>query len=100
MTAPGLEGVEKFEGGYLRRLDNGRTIYLIPQIFNFRLAIGWTHEEDIGYDDFYCYLHEFQAVVAFLTWKGEGDPVIGWIRHGRSGRRRPDGDPDREYVES
>lgn len=32
------------------------------------------------------------------TWNGKGDPMDGWVRHLGSGRRRPGGDPDREFV--
>ncbi len=32
-----------------------------------------------------------------VEWEGEGEPT-GWFRHPRTGRRRPDGDPEREYV--
>jgi hypothetical protein len=98
-----IEGVEKMEDydcAYKRRLENGRTVYLIYQLFNFRLAIGWTHEEQSGYDDFYCYTHEFTAAFAFLSWDGQGDPMDGWIRHGASGRRRPGGDPAREFIQA
>jgi hypothetical protein len=98
-----LEGVIKMEDydcAYLRRLENGKTVYLIAQMFNYRLAIGWTHEEETGYDDFYCYTNEFIAVMAFLHWTGEGDPLDGWIRHGASGRRRTEGDPESEYIQA
>jgi hypothetical protein len=96
-----IEGVirmEDYDCAFKRRLESGKTIYLIAQMFNFRLAIGWTHEEDMGYDDFYCYSHELLAAAAFLSWDGTGDPLDGWIRHGASGRRRPMGDPALEYV--
>lgn len=35
--------------------------------------------------------------MAFATWDGTGDPD-GWIRHLGTGRRRPGGDPSKEYV--
>lgn len=34
---------------------------------------------------------------AALGWDGQGEPE-GWYRHPQSGRRRPDGDPAREFV--
>jgi hypothetical protein len=34
---------------------------------------------------------------AALGWDGEGEPE-GWYRHPQSGRRRPDGDPTKEFV--
>lgn len=93
-----LNEVIPFGDGVLKRLENGKTIYLIPQLFNYRLAIGWTHEEDTSCDDFYCYINQGTAIVAFYYWNGEGDPLDGWIRHGKSGRRRPDGDKEKEYI--
>jgi hypothetical protein len=96
---PGVEKMQGYERAYRRRLPNGKTIYLIYQLFNYRLAIGWTHDEETGYDDFYCYTNEFLAAFAFLDWTGEGDPLPGWIRHGASGRRRPHGDEAREYIQ-
>jgi hypothetical protein len=37
-------------------------------------------------------------VRALREWDGNGEPD-GWMRHPDSGRRRPDGDAAREYVE-
>lgn len=30
-------------------------------------------------------------------WNGEGEPE-GWYRHRKTGRRRPGGDPEKEYI--
>jgi hypothetical protein len=38
------------------------------------------------------------AVLAAHEWDGTGEPV-GWMRHPQTGRRRPDGDPAREYIQ-
>ena len=37
------------------------------------------------------------AVVALALWDGTGEPE-GWMRHPTSGRRRPDGDKTKEYI--
>jgi hypothetical protein len=37
------------------------------------------------------------AVAAMYMWDGEDEPKE-WMRHPSSGRRRPDGDPSKEYV--
>ena len=37
------------------------------------------------------------AVATLETWDGVGEPT-GWMRHPTTGRRRPDGDPSKEYV--
>ena len=34
---------------------------------------------------------------ALAAWNGSGEPD-GWFRNPTDGRRRPDGDPAREYV--
>jgi hypothetical protein len=37
------------------------------------------------------------AVRELNRWDGQGEPQ-DWFRHPKTGRRRPDGDPSREYV--
>src|SRR5213594_3620298 len=37
------------------------------------------------------------ALAAAKAWDGQDEPA-GWHRHPTSGRRRPGGDPEREYV--
>lgn len=37
------------------------------------------------------------AVVALNNWDGEGEPE-GWIRHVETGRRRPNGNKEEEYI--
>lgn len=61
-----------------------------------RLCIGMV--DSSTYDDAWCYANPRAAIKAAITWDGEGDPPVGWHRHISSGRRRPDGDPAREYV--
>jgi hypothetical protein len=38
-------------------------------------------------------------VRALKEWDGKGDPPDGWMRNPYDGRRRPDGDPARQYIE-
>jgi hypothetical protein len=82
---------------YWRCLPDGTVIAVGPMSFsNGRLF--WDINE-AGYDDFYCYDsvdHARDSMMAF-------DPAVdaepfGWHRHYRSGRRRPDGDPTREFI--
>ena len=35
---------------------------------------------------------------ALANWDGVGDPE-GWYRHRKTGRRRPNGDQTKEYIE-
>lgn len=66
--------------------------------YGFTDAILLGHESDlIGYSNRWCYEHGL-ARPAWLAWGGNGEP-LGWHRHPSSGRRRPGGDPAREYVE-
>ncbi|MFP4895671.1 hypothetical protein [Paraburkholderia sp. EG304] len=45
------------------------------------------------------YFHSLEAArTAIDAWDGTGEPQ-GWFRHPQSGRRRPDGDASREYVQ-
>ena len=84
---------------YNRELEDGRELTVYPMLFTFRLCIG---EAGAGtYDDAWCYDNAFDAILAAKDWDGKGDdPPHGWHRHIGSGRRRPDGDPTREYVQS
>jgi len=66
-----------------------------------RLLYHWTVHIDIdnwGYADRYCFADPGLAIEAMEKWDGTGDP-INWHRHPTSGRRRPDGDPEKEYYE-
>lgn len=49
------------------------------------------------YDDVYTYRTFKAAITAVLAWDGTGEPD-GWHRHQPSNRRRPGGDPSKEYV--
>jgi hypothetical protein len=82
---------------YTRELEDGRELTVYPMTFGkARLCIGpagWP-----TYDDGWCYADPQQAIDAAATWDGEGDPPVGWHRQISTGRRRPDGDPEQEYV--
>ena len=83
---------------HLKLLDDGRYILASPLMFHWTMMIGRVGDT-WGYDTRYCYTHEAVALTALALWNGEGDPV-GWHRHPDTGRRRPDGDPAREYMEA
>ncbi len=82
---------------HVRPLGDGRAVFLLPMLGgNLRVAIG-----DVGspfLDDGWCYqaAQSEEAWKAALGWDGEGEPE-GWYRHPDTGRRRPDGDPQKEY---
>jgi hypothetical protein len=53
-----------------------------------------------GFGDRWCYHTLAGAIVALGEWVergGEGEPQ-NWHRHPSSGRRRPEGDASKEYV--
>lgn len=87
------------EEGVLLRFEtpDGRWVDLTNQIFNMRISIGPANSQT--YTEFYCYRDRFHAMNAFLLLRH--DPTTeptGWVRHVPSARRRPDGDPAKEYV--
>lgn len=79
-----------------RRLDETRYVAIVPFLFTWGLIVGPTRCT-LGYDDRWCYRTLSLALAAATVWDGTGEPQ-GWHRHPDSGRRRPDGDPTRQYV--
>lgn len=82
-----------------KRFADGRAGWVMRMMFGARLIVGrcredWRSDE---YDDGWCYKDVSLATAALDRWDGTGEPE-GWHRHPTSGRRRPDGDPSREYV--
>ena len=60
----------------------------------------WVGDTD-GWSQAWDYPTMPEALAAAVYFLGEGDPMDGWVRHMRAGqpdRRRPCGDPAREYV--
>jgi|SRR5882724_8772351 len=86
---------EDTDGNLYRKLENGEAIFFVPQIYNWLLAIGPLHSDT--YRDSWEYTVREPAIAAFVDWNGEGEPE-GWYRHPSSGRRRPDGDPAKEFI--
>lgn len=83
---------------YARELPDGRLVAVCHMAFTFRLVVGDT----VGYSQGWDYPSRGLAVCAAVCYDGTGAPLDGWVRHMRAGqpdRRRPDGDPAREYVE-
>jgi hypothetical protein len=108
-TRPNLASADELEwlaemaaaNGYVRPVPMGDGKYACLCIFAFTYGIitgrmfnDWT------YEDRWCYEHPYVAHKALEEWQErhfEGEP-IGWHRHPDSGRRRPDGDPSKEYI--
>jgi hypothetical protein len=83
---------------WTRLLNDGRGIYLVAQLWG-ALELGVGPHGLLVFDDTW----QFQAEQAddgwraALGWDGNGEPE-GWYRHPQSGRRRPGGDPEKEFV--
>lgn len=91
----GAVGVRKLD-------DDQRVLVLYPLLFGaFRLCVGPLDDE--GCDDIWEYpAEEYEtAMSALLDWDGTGDAPVGWhraqARGERNFRRRPDGDPEKEF---
>ena len=94
-----LHEYEEFAEGQTRfRLCAGSCTYvaIIPFLFTCAIIVG-DIEDESGYRDRWCYDDFQSALAAFELWDGSGEPP-GWHRHPSTGRRRPDGTPEREYV--
>lgn len=85
------------------RIVGDKVIHVIEMTFGkFRVYIGQANSSI--YDTGWCYENQEKAVAAAETydgksgkWNGENEPH-GWYRHPESGRRRPNGDPTKEYF--
>lgn len=83
---------------YERVLDSGMRIQVVPMTFGkARLCIG--PDQALWYDDGWCYDNPVIAIAQAITWDPEKDKEPDfWMRHIKTGRRRPDGDHSKEYV--
>lgn len=84
--------------GYLTPevLPEGRYKAILPLMYTHAIVVGRLGDET-GYDDRWCFKSLAEARGAFEAWGGTGEPE-GWVRHPTSGRRRPEGIPELEYV--
>jgi hypothetical protein len=98
----------------VRVLDDGRILAIHRLIVPGSCALTITRPEDLELgvrSDYWEYADPpdgpagglapapaaHRALAALERWDGNGEPT-GWTRHPATGRRRPDGDPDREHV--
>lgn len=84
--------------GYViqRRLEDGRVVAVAPMSYGKgRLILG----DDLYVHDAWCYESVATAIVALDEWNPDrAEEPSGWFRHPATGRRRPEGDPSKEYV--
>lgn len=79
---------------HARKLDDGRMLYLEPMLPG-HLSLAIAHDECTL--ERWCYHDHDAAWRAVLGWNGKGDPD-GWYRHPLTGRRRPGGVAEDEYI--
>lgn len=77
-------------------LGGRRYACIAPFLFTYGIILG-TIGDQYGYVDRWCFESYAKAKAALDAWDGTGEPN-GWHRHPDSGRRRPDGDVAREYI--
>lgn len=82
----------------IRDLGDGRYAQASRLLFHYTIKVG-AIGDNFGYDDRYCYATLVGVLKALDEWNPatEKEPN-GWHRDPNTGRRRPDGDPNREYI--
>jgi hypothetical protein len=80
---------------YTKTLSDGRVI-VVERLFGHQ-ALLWLRAPWINVQDGWVYASLETALAAAQAWDGHEEPR-GWLRHPKSGRRRPGGDPTREYL--
>lgn len=76
---------------------NGRDACITRMGFNYAILADLA---EWGYGDRWCFEGRWLAEQAMAEWigrDGEGEPE-GWHRHVDTGRRRPNGDASKEYI--
>lgn len=88
------------ENGYEhpRVLPDGRWVAIMRLLYTGAVITMQADHASLCYEDRWCYHSVESAKRALDAWDGEGEPQ-GWHRHPRSGRRRPNADPLKEYID-
>lgn len=79
-----------------RPVRDGFYAGILPLLFTHAIILGRMGDL-YGYEDRWCFSDLEKAKAALDAWDGVGEPQ-GWHRHPDSGRRRPDGDKNLEYI--
>lgn len=80
----------------VKELADGRDIVVVPLAHGYA-AICTSRRNSPFRDGYWQYQRATTALAAAEAWDGTGEPD-GWYRHPATGRRRPDGDPEREVF--
>lgn len=81
----------------VQMMADGRIVCICQLVYTWAILSDLT---TFGYEDRWCYSSYEKARASLDIWvaaNGEGEPY-GWHRHPSTGRRRPDGDVEREYI--
>ena len=76
--------------------DNDRYGAIYPFLFTDAIITGRL-SDCFGYDNRWCYEKDGRAYKILEAWDGTAEPE-GWHRHPESGRRRPGGDAELEFI--
>lgn len=90
-----LTPIERSQARYREMGD--RFVAVVPFMFTSAIIVGHK-DDDMGYEDRWCFETFALACAAFDAWDGVTGEPDGWHRHPTSGRRRPHGDAANEYV--
>lgn len=80
-----------------RYLADGRLLALEPLLMGAARLHVVAEDTDAHSDEVYDFQELMAGLVALHRWDGTDEPE-GWYRHRPSNRRRPGGDPEKEYV--
>lgn len=81
---------------HVKIFGDGRYAAVYPFLYTDAIIVGKIDDE-VQYEDRWCYEKGGAASAALNDWDGTGEPA-GWHRHPNSGRRRKNGDPATETV--
>lgn len=95
-----LQWLEKHCGySNVRPLPGERWAALEQFLYSHAIIVGQIGDR-VGYSDRWCYRDRATALAALDAWDGRpGSEPDGWHRQPGTGRRRPNGDAAREYIE-
>mgnify|MGYP001031230436 FL=1 len=82
---------------HVRPIGNGRYAAIAQFMFSTAIVVGRIGNYSC-YEDRWCYKTAEDAIAALEAWDGQGEPQ-GWVRHPTTGRRRPNGDAEAEYID-
>lgn len=98
----GLDQEIGFSPDHIKDLGDGTYVMAKRLLFHWMLIRGDIGDL-LGYFNRWCYDTQenvLRAVQDFPLHPDSSYEPTGWHRHPRTHRRRPDGDPSREYIDA